>query len=253
MSVTTGTGGLRITYVGHATVLLDLDGVRIVTDPVLRSRVFHLRRIVPRVSSESLGPIDGILISHAHWDHLDLPSLRTFDRAVPVIAPRGNGALLRRLRFAEVSEVDIGESTMLGAVRVLATPADHDGRRGPLGVRASALGFVVEGSKRAYFAGDTDLFDEMASIGGGLDAALIPVAGWGKKLGPGHLDAARAAEAASLLRPQVAVPIHWGTFRPVSERGDPGHPETEFRDRVAKLAPEVTVRILAPGETLDLR
>ncbi len=92
----------------------------------------------------------------------------------------------------------------------------------------------------------------MEGIGGELDLALLPVAGWGKKLGPGHLDAARAATAASLLRPRLAVPIHWGTFRPVSERGDPGHPETEFRDRAAKVAPEVDVRILAPGESLEV-
>ena len=242
----------RVTYVGHATILIDLDGVRLLTDPVLRARVVHLRRIAPPVSAGSLGQIDAILLSHAHWDHLDLPSLRTFDRSVRVVAPRGLGALLRKLRFAEISEVDVGEKLTIGAVEVTATPAEHDGRRGPLGVSAPALGFVVTGSKRVYFAGDTDLFTDMEAIGGSLDLALLPVAGWGKKLGPGHLDAARAATAASLLKPRVAVPIHWGTFRPVSERGDPGHPETEFRDRAAKLAPEVEVRILAPGETLDL-
>ncbi len=242
----------RVTYVGHATILIDLDGVRLLTDPVLRARVVHLRRIAPPVSAGSLGQIDAILLSHAHWDHLDLPSLRTFDRSVRVVAPRGLGALLRKLRFAEISEVDVGEKLTIGAVEVTATPAEHDGRRGPLGVSAPALGFVVTGSKRVYFAGDTDLFTDMEAIGGSLDLALLPVAGWGKKLGPGHLDAARAATAASLLKPRMAVPIHWGTFRPVSERGDPGHPETEFRDRAAKLAPEVEVRILAPGETLDL-
>jgi len=244
--------GCRVTYVGHATILIDLDGVRILTDPVLRARVVHLRRIAPPVSAASLGQVDAILLSHAHWDHLDLPSLRTFDRSVPVVAPRGLGALVRKLRFAEISEVDVGEKLKIGGVEVTATPAEHDGRRGPLGVSAPALGFVVRGSKRVYFAGDTDLFTDMEAIGGSLDLALLPVAGWGKKLGPGHLDAARAATAASLLKPKVAVPIHWGTFRPVSERGDAGHPETEFRDRAAKLAPQVDVRILAPGETLDL-
>ena len=242
----------RVTYVGHATILIDLDGVRLLTDPVLRARVVHLRRIAPPVSAGSLGQVDAILLSHAHWDHLDLPSLRTFDRSVRVVAPRGLGALLRKLRFAEISEVDVGEKLTIGGVEVTATPAEHDGRRGPLGVSAPALGFVVTGSKSVYFAGDTDLFTDMEAIGGSLDLALLPVAGWGKKLGPGHLDAARAATAASLLKPRMAVPIHWGTFRPVSERGDPGHPETEFRDRAAKLAPEVEVRILAPGETLDL-
>jgi L-ascorbate metabolism protein UlaG (beta-lactamase superfamily) len=242
----------RVTYVGHATILIDLDGVRVLTDPVLRARVVHLRRIAPPVPAGSLGQVDAILLSHAHWDHLDLPSLRTFDRSVRIVAPRGLGALLRKLRFAEISEVDVGEKLTIGGVEVTATPAEHDGRRGPLGVSAPALGFVVTGSKRVYFAGDTDLFTDMEAIGGSLDLALLPVAGWGKKLGPGHLDAARAATAASLLKPRMAVPIHWGTFRPVSERGDPGHPETEFRDRAAKLAPEVEVRILAPGETLDL-
>ena len=245
--------GLQVTYVGHATVLIELDGIRLLTDPVLRSRVYHLRRLAPPVSAESLGRIDGILLSHAHWDHLDLPSLRTFDRSVPVIAPLGIGPLVGKLGFADVTEVEVGEKAALGSVEVTATPAEHDGRRGPLGARAQALGFVIAGSKRAYFAGDTDLFDDMEGLGGELDVALIPVAGWGKKLGPGHLDAARAATAVSLLRPRVAVPIHWGTFRPVSERGDPGHPETEFRDLAAKSAPEVDVHILAPGETLELR
>ena len=244
--------GLRVTYVGHATVLIELDGVRLLTDPVLRSRVYHLRRIAPPVSAESLGRIDGILLSHAHWDHLDLPSLRMFDRTVRVVAPRGIGPLVRKLKFRDVTEVGVGEGAALGSVDVSATPAEHDGRRGPLGVQAPALGFVVSGSKRAYFAGDTDLFEDMKGLGGELDLALIPVAGWGKKLGPGHLDAASAAAAISLLRPKVAVPIHWGTFRPVSERGDPGHPETEFRARAAKVAPGVDVRILAPGETLEL-
>jgi L-ascorbate metabolism protein UlaG (beta-lactamase superfamily) len=242
----------RIGYVGHATVLIELDGVRLVTDPVLRSRVFHLRRVVPAVPAGALGRVEAILISHAHWDHLDLPSLRSFDRSVRVVVPRGAGPLLARLRFAEVAEVDVGDRIRVGTLDVLATPAEHDGRRGPLGVRAPALGFVVSGSRRVYFAGDTDLFDGMESIGGDLDVALLPVAGWGKKLGLGHLDAAGAAEAARVLRPRIAVPIHWGTFRPVFERKASGHPEREFRERAAELAPSVEVTILAPGETLEL-
>ncbi len=88
----------------------------------------------------------------------------------------------------------------------------------------------------------------------GLDLALIPVAGWGAKLGPGHLDArARAAEAARLLHPWIAVPVHWGTFRPFTERPNPSfHPAEDFRRLTAALAPEVDVRILTPGESLDL-
>ncbi len=244
--------GSSITYVGHATVLIDLDGVRIVTDPVLRDRVFHLRRIARPVSPAGLGRVDAILVSHGHWDHLDLPSLRSFDRSQRVVAPRGLGPLLRKLSFSDVTELGVGEQVSVGALGVLATPAEHDGRRGPLGARAEALGFVVSGSQRVYFAGDTDLFEGMEAIGGDLDVALIPVAGWGKKLGPGHLDAAGAAEAARVLQPRIAVPIHWGTFRPVSERREVGHPEQEFQARASERAPAVEVRILQPGATLEL-
>jgi L-ascorbate metabolism protein UlaG (beta-lactamase superfamily) len=212
--------------------------------------VTHLRRIVPPAAE--VGSVDAILVSHLHWDHVDLPSLRRFPASVPIVVPRGSSRLFRR--FERVLEVEPGDRVPVGALEVMATPAEHDGRRGPFGVRAPALGFVVAGSRRAYFAGDTDLFDGMADLGAeGLDLALIPVAGWGAKLGPGHLDAARAADAARLLRPKVAVPIHWGTLRPIHERPNPDfHPAEDFRRLTAELAPDVDVRILAPGETLDL-
>ena len=231
-------------------MLIELDAVRLVTDPVLRSRVTHLRRIVP--PAVEVRPVDAILVSHLHWDHLDVPSLRRFDPSVTVVVPRGSARLFRR--FETVVEVEPGDRVPVCAVEVLATPAEHDGRRGPFGVQAPALGFVLTGSRRVYFAGDTDLFDGMPEIAaGGLDLALIPVAGWGAKLGPGHLDAARAAEAARLLHPKLAVPIHWGTLRPITERSDPSfRPAEDFQRLTARLAPDVDVRILAPGESLDL-
>jgi L-ascorbate metabolism protein UlaG (beta-lactamase superfamily) len=230
--------------------VIEVDGVRVVTDPVLRSRVTHLRRIVPPPAE--VGQVDAILVSHLHWDHLDKPSLRQFPASVPVVVPRGSARLFRR--FEQVVEVEPGDRVPVGAVEIVATPAEHDGRRGPLGVEAPSLGFVVAGSRRVYFAGDTDLFEGMAEIGDeGLDAALIPVAGWGAKLGPGHLDAPRAAEAARLLHPTLAIPIHWGTLRPIHERPNPSfRPAEDFRRLTADLAPDVDVRILAQGETLDL-
>jgi L-ascorbate metabolism protein UlaG (beta-lactamase superfamily) len=242
----------RITYVGHATVLVELDGVRILTDPVLRDRILHLRRIAPPVAPESTRGIDAVVVSHAHWDHLDLPSLDRVGRQVRLAVPRGTGALLRRRGFADVVELEPGGHTAVGAVEVEATHADHDGRRGPFGAEGPALGFVLSGSRRIYFAGDTDLFDGMRELGA-LDVALVPVWGWGGKLGAGHLDPPRAAEAVALLRPRLAIPIHWGTLQVAFQRA-PSHPRPaeEFAELAAELAPGTQVRVLRPGEALDL-
>ncbi len=237
----------RVTYVGHATVLIDLDGVRLLTDPVLRPRVLHLRR-VGSVPASALRGLDAVLLSHAHWDHLDLPSLERLGKELPVVCPNGVGGLLRRRRFAHVTTLEEGEEVAIGGLVVAGVHAEHDGSRGPLGA-SGELGFVVTGSRRVYFAGDTDLFDDLAAVGP-IDLALIPVTGWGKKVGPGHLDPERAAEAVRILQPQVAVPIHWGTLAPIGRVPDP-EPPHEFARRVADLAPDVDVRIVEPGETLD--
>lgn len=244
----------RVTYVGHATVLVELDGVRLLTDPVLRRRVLHLRRH-GEAGEGPLRDLDAVLISHAHWDHLHVPSLSSLGRGTRVIVPRGAARILRRRRFADLIEVDVGETVEIEGVVVRATHAEHDASRGPLGVRAPALGYVVTGSRRVYFAGDTDLFPGMAELGP-LDLALLPVAGWGPRLPPGHLDARRAAEALRLLAPATAVPIHWGTYSPISKLRTSAtarrEPADEFARLAAQLAPTVAVHVLAPGESLEL-
>jgi L-ascorbate metabolism protein UlaG (beta-lactamase superfamily) len=119
----------------------------------------------------------------------------------------------------------------------------------------SALGYLIRGSAQLYFAGDTDLFEGMVELGLGLDVALLPIDGWGPRVGPGHLDPRRAAEAVRLLTPRVAVPIHWGTYRRIGLHGDVGMLRERadlFRHLAAELAPEVDVRILMPGERLEL-
>ena len=238
---------MRVTWLGHASVCIEIAGVRLLTDPLLRGRLGHLTRRAPPVDLEGLGQIDAILLSHVHRDHLDLPSLRRLPKGIPVIAPKGAGVLLGDHETVELAP---GEEAKVAGLAVRATPAVHDVRRG--GRSVPALGFTVSG---AYFAGDTDIFPGMASLAP-LELALIPVWGWGPSLGEGHLDPWGAAEAVRLLRPRVAVPIHWGTYFPayLGRRGhrrleDPPH---EFARYAAELAPSVEVRILEPGESFDL-
>jgi L-ascorbate metabolism protein UlaG (beta-lactamase superfamily) len=245
----------RVTYVGHATVLVELDRTRILTDPVLRARVGPLRRHGPPVVPETTEDLDAVLISHLHHDHADIPSLRRIGRDVPVLAPPGAGKFLERRGFAAVSELAPGQSSRIGAVTVSATEARHPSER-RLERNSEAIGFLLSGRRRIYFAGDTDLFDGMEELGTGLDLALLPIWGWGPSIGPGHLDPERAAQAAALLSPRMAIPIHWGTLYPLGLarlRPDPlRSPPREFAAWMRSLAPQVEVRVLAAGEAASL-
>ena len=241
---------MRLTWLGHSTVVVELDGMRLITDPVLRSRVLHLRRH-GRADADALVALDVALVSHGHWDHLDLGSLDDLGRELPVIVPRGLGGLLRRRGFEHVVEVGVGEEVELGPLVVQSTFAEHSGSRRGLGTAAPPLGYVLTGSERVYFAGDTDLFPGMAALAP-LDVALLPVGGWGPRLPPGHLDPRRAAEALRLLRPRVAIPIHWGTFSPLRRRHHDSGPADAFAREAHELCPEVEVRILELNQTVEL-
>ena len=246
---------MRIEYVGHATIVVDLDEVRLLTDPLLRNRVAHLRRAVP-VDAKALRGVDAVLISHAHHDHLDLPSLEKLGKKLPILVPRGLGGLLRKRRFESVVEVEQDESIRIGALEVRAVPAEHNGGRGPFGTSAEALGYVVTGSKSVYFAGDTDLFDGMRELGP-VDIGLIPIWGWGPGLGSGHLDPESAAEAVARIRPKVVIPIHWGTYFPIhlGLKGRPGFvdlPPLAFGAALKEKAPDSELRVLQVGEGVEL-
>jgi L-ascorbate metabolism protein UlaG (beta-lactamase superfamily) len=245
----------RIQFVGHATVFVDLDGVRLLTDPLLRNRVAHLRRSGP-VSARSLRGVDAVLVSHGHYDHLDLPSLEKLGKKIPIVVPRGLGGILRKRRFESILEVEEGETLAIGDLQIRAVPAEHDRSRAPFGASADPVGYVVSGSKSVYFAGDTDLFDGMSELGP-VDVGLIPIWGWGPGLGGGHLDPARAAQAVALVRPSMVIPIHWGTYFPIhlGLAGKPAFvdlPPAEFAAALAEHAPDVRLRVLRPGEAVEL-
>ena len=250
------TGHLGLDFIGHSAVVIDLDGVRLLTDPVTRARVGPLRRVEPVPARDRLRGVDAVLISHLHWDHLDVPSLRDLGRDTPMFVPAGAGPWMGSAGFTHVREMAVGESVDVGGVLVRAVPAVHSGYRPPLGPTAPPLGFVVRGSRSVYFAGDTDLFDGMGRLGEPIDLALIPVWGWGPTLGRGlHLDPLRAAQSLRLIRPRAAVPIHWGTYWPHAlGRVFPERlvePPAAFVEYAAELAPDVQTAPTAVGDVVE--
>jgi L-ascorbate metabolism protein UlaG (beta-lactamase superfamily) len=240
---------IEISWIGHATVLVE-DRARILTDPVLTGSLMHLHRRAGPVPRDLVRP-DAVLVSHLHVDHLHLPSLALLEAGTPVLIPRGARRLLRRSGL-EVVEVSAGDVVPVGEATVTVVPAVHDATRWPLSrIHGDAVGFVVRGEGSTYFAGDTSLFPGMRDVADSLDVALLPVGGWGPWLRGEHMGPQAAAASLALLDPGVAVPMHYGTFWP---RGfdwlrnrvfhEPGR---EFAREAAVIAPDVDVRVLAPG------
>ncbi|MEV6350657.1 MBL fold metallo-hydrolase [Actinoplanes sp. NPDC051851] len=249
-----------VTWWGHSTVWLSDSGVTLLTDPVLTDRLAHLRRIAgpsPRLP----GPPDAVLLSHLHADHFHVASLRAVPGKPLLIVPKGAAAFTAKALGPEAArrcvELAPGEETSVGAVTVRAVQARHDGGRGPWSrERAAAIGFVVEGAARTWYAGDTGLFDGMHGLGP-LDLALIPVGGWGPTLGAhGHLDARAAAEALRRVKASWAVPVHYGTLWPMGMGTIRRHmfdgPGEQFAEHALHTAPDTRVRVLRHAETLTL-
>ena len=237
------------------------SGTTLLTDPVLTDRLVHLRRAAGRRPVLPGAP-DAVLLSHLHADHFHLASLRMIPGSPVLVVPRGSAPFVAKGLGAEAArrcvELGPGDEIEVGNVRVRAVRAAHPGNRGPWSkLQAEAIGFVVEGAARSWYAGDTGLFDEMSDLGP-LDLALIPVGGWGPTLhAHEHLDPGQAAEALRRVKAAWSVPVHYGTFWPVGMGRVRQHmfdrPGPEFARLAAGTAPDSQVRVLRHGETLTIR
>jgi len=251
---------VRARWLGHATVVLDVAGVRLVTDPLLRRHAGVLRRRGGRAprASDWRGA-DTALVSHLHHDHAELGSLRMLG-PLPVLAAPSSAHWLTAHGLHGVGLAEGEWRTVADDVRVRTVPAVHGHRPMPHRPNA-ATGFVVRGGGlTVWFAGDTGPFAGLAHVpelaGAPVDLALVPVGGWGPRLSGGHLDPVEAARACALVGARVAVPVHWGTLHaPASRRLPPGWMDRAgkaFEAAVRRLAPDVRACVLLPGDVVDV-
>lgn len=247
------TDPLRLTWIGHSTVLIEVGDRRFLTDPFLRERLGPLRRHGTAVDIAALGGVDAVLLSHAHPDHFDRMSLRQLDGDPLMVVPTGLGRVVERMGFV-ARELAVDERTDVGGVGITAVPARHG--RWPRHPSAIALGYLIEGSPSVYFAGDTSSFAALDRLAGRVDVALLPIGSWGPHAAPWHLGPRGAARLAARIGARVVVPIHWGTLYPAGLAriwsGPLDRPAIQFRAACAALAPAADLRVLSPSETLTV-
>lgn len=256
---------MKVTYVGHATVLVEVGGVRFLTDPNFDRK---LGRVLPRVSApgialNELPTLDALLLTHAHADHLSFDSLDRLPRDVPLFAPPMVARWLDRLGYRHAVELAPGGSATVGAVTIHAASATHRGNRyGFDRWRSNASMYLLDtGAESCFFAGDTALVEDthhlvervLWSGHRELDLALLPIgyAPWWKPgFRRGHLTHDDALELFERLRARVMVPYHWGTFRHVTSTAHDAI--RRLRDRLESHHLSDAVNILEPGEALEL-
>ena len=252
---------LVVTWLGHSTVVLDLDGVRVVTDPLLQRHNGVLRRRGPQPKGEAWSGAAAVLLSHLHHDHAEVASLRRLS-GVPVLTALENAVWVDKKRLvghglAEGEWVSVGP---MAEVMVRLVPAVHHSR--PMPHRPNAVnGHLVRGpSAVVWIAGDTDLYPGLADLpqiaGAPIDVAVVPVGGWGPRLSPGHMGPEEAAVACRMSGARWAVPVHWKTLHVPAGRDIPrGWMDSagpRFAAALAREAPDCRPAVLDVGASLTV-
>jgi L-ascorbate metabolism protein UlaG (beta-lactamase superfamily) len=246
--------GFRATWLGHSTVLLELDGRRVLTDPVFAYRISPVRFAGPKrfhpvpAGIDELPPLDAVLLSHDHYDHLCRSTMEALAKQrVPIVTALGVGAHLEAFGVdpAVITELDWNESATVGGIRFTATPSQHFSGRGPLDRNKTLwASWVIESERRkVFFSGDTGLTDDFAAIGqkhGPFDLVMLEVGAFHPSWGSIHLGPENALKVFSMLGGGTLLPVHWGTFNLALHDWD------EPAETLLELATAQRARILTP-------
>jgi L-ascorbate metabolism protein UlaG (beta-lactamase superfamily) len=254
---------LGVTFIGHSSFLLQVHGRKLLVDPVFSKRLIVLRRQRrPGVMVEELPPIDVVLLTHAHMDHLDMASLRRVIRATrkltgqtpEVVVPRGVEDLVERLGFSRVHGLGWWEQIEAQGLRVTMTPCKHWGARMFRDTHRGYGGYVVEGGGQSvYHSGDTAYFDGFSEIGAKLkpEVALLPIGAYFPDTYRSvHTSPEEAVRGFVELGAQQMVPMHYGTFRLGREPME--EPLQRLEAEGERLGIKGKIKILAEGETMHL-
>jgi L-ascorbate metabolism protein UlaG (beta-lactamase superfamily) len=269
-----GPGRVAVTFVGHATFLIRTPSTVIITDPVFTSHAGPFGRLGPRrvrapgLAPSALPPVDLVLVSHNHYDHLQPSSLRLFRRTATYIAPLGVGPLMRLGREAGrrpeaglppqggIRELDWWQSTSAGGAEITAVPAQHFSARTPWDRNATLwCGYVVRvDGKTIYFAGDSGYSPQFAEIGArfpDIDIALLPIGAYEPRwfMTPAHMNPEDAVRAHLDLKPRATIGMHFGTFQLTDEGIDEPLRALDAARRAAGVSAGA-FRVLDCGETL---
>lgn len=220
--------GAHLTWIGHATFVMRLGGKLVATDPIWSPRIQTIGRLCePGVALEDCPPLDVVTVSHSHYDHLDMPTLRRIGREALYVVPKDNGDILTSAGLPNVVELGWWESHTVGDLRITLVPAQHWSMRVPWD-RNKRLwgGFVYEsltGEGTAYHAGDTafaaDVFRAIGERFPAIDWAMLPVGAYDPQwfMQAQHMNPEEAGRAFELLVAKTLVAMHWGTFRLTDE------------------------------------
>lgn len=248
---------MRLTFVAHATVLVEEDGRTALFDPNFSNRlayVFSKRKAPLPLTAAQLRKPDAVLVSHDHFDHLDAPSIRKFDKHTPTVVPRNLRPIVSLMGRRDIRALPWWGAERVGGWDVTAVPAYHFSGRPPwFFLRAAYQGYVLQGDRTVYFAGDTGLGNSFAEIGRrfDIDVAVLPIGAYQPaSFRRHHLSPEDALEAMRLLRAKHLLPVHYGAFDLSWE------PFAEPPVRMARVAREAgladRVHVAPPGSTIEV-